>query len=440
MVIAGAGPAGMAAALGARAAGIENILIMEREARAGGVLPQCIHTGFGLSRYGEELTGPEYCARVYDEIKKENIPVLTDTTVMEIYPDRSILAVSADMGVLKLRTRCMILSTGCREKPLGALPVTGTRPSGIFTAGSAQRLINIRGKDIGDNVVILGSGDIGMIMARRLRLLGRNVVAMVEQSGSCTGLKRNEKQCIEEFSIPLLTGHTVTAVHGEERISGVTICPVDDTLSPIPGHETFAACDTLLVSVGLIPEREPISGLFGGEGLPDWLFVAGNADYVHELADDVSREGENVGRRAAEYIKSGVRASDTSNEKEHGRKKTGRDQMICPVCPTGCIMTVRGDEIKGFQCANGMQFAKQELLSPERNVTATVRAGAASGLRLPVRTSEPCDRDMIFAVMDTIKKYTAELPVRRGDLLIKNCAGSGCDIIACADMDQDKEK
>lgn len=428
LLICGAGPAGMAAALSARKNGIENILVVEREPRAGGVLPQCIHTGFGLREFGDELTGPEYFERVYELLKKENIKVITDSAAIEIASDRSVLVASAPYGVFRVRPTTVIIATGCRERPLGSLPVSGTRPSGIFTAGAAQKLINIRGMDIGDDIVILGSGDIGMIMGRRLKLMGKNVVAMVEQAAECSGLLRNRKQCIEDFNINLLTSHTITGVHGEGRISGVDICPVDERLEPLKGKEQFVPCRTLLISAGLIPERELTAGLVEGKKTPDWIFFAGNAAHVHDLVDDVSAEGALAGKQAADFIKYGVKdkqAEDRPAKKAAGLKS---NQLVCTVCPAGCVLTVGNDEIEGARCEKGLQYARRELCSPVRHVTATV--AIVSGERLPVRTSEPVDRGMIFPVMEEIKKYIVLHPIRPGDILIKNVAGSGSDIVA----------
>ena len=286
LLIVGCGAAGMAAALSALEAGAERILIAEREIAPGGILRQCIHNGFGLGYFHEDLTGPEYAARFIEKLGCSGIELRLDTTVLELRENRSAL-LSSVTGVDEVFFRRCILATGCRERAIGSLPVSGTRPAGIFTAGTAQKMVNLMGLDIGRRIVILGSGDIGMIMARRFTLLGREVVAMVEKEASPGGLVRNIRNCIEAFSIPVITRSTVVRVHGEGRVSGVTVRNLDT------GEESYIACDTLIVSVGLIPEQELISNF---ESLPDWLRLCGNCDYVHEIVDTVTVQAESVGR------------------------------------------------------------------------------------------------------------------------------------------------
>ena len=286
LLVIGGGAAGMAAALAAREAGAKKILIAEREDSPGGILRQCMHHGFGLGYFHEDLTGPEYAARFMEKLSGSDIELRTDTTVLELRADKTALLSSAG-GLEEVSFRRCVLATGCRERAIGSLPVCGTRPSGIFTAGTAQKMVNLRGLDIGRRIVILGSGDIGMIMARRFSILGKKVIAMVEQQSAPGGLARNVKNCIEAYSIPVLTRSTVVRVHGSGRISGVTVRNLET------GEEKYIECDTLIVSVGLIPERELISGF---DELPDWLRLCGNCDYVHEIVDTVSMQAESVGR------------------------------------------------------------------------------------------------------------------------------------------------
>lgn len=286
LLVIGGGAAGMAAALAAREAGAKKILIAEREDSPGGILRQCIHHGFGLGYFHEDLTGPEYAARFIEKLSGSDIELRTDTTVLELRADKTALLSSAG-GLEEVSFRRCVLATGCRERAIGSLPVCGTRPSGIFSAGTAQKMVNLMGLDIGRRIVILGSGDIGMIMARRFSILGKKVIAMVEQQSAPGGLARNVKNCIEAYSIPVLTRSTVVRVHGNRRISGVTVRNLDS------GEESLISCDTLIVSVGLIPERELISGF---SELPDWLRLCGNCDYVHEIVDTVSMQAESVGR------------------------------------------------------------------------------------------------------------------------------------------------
>ena len=321
-VIVGGGPAGMAAALSARQNGLENILILEREEQLGGILNQCIHTGFGLHTFGEELTGPEYAVRYVEKIEKEKIPFLTGTTVLEIQSDqqsklKTVTAVNRTQGVFQLQADTVILAMGCRERPRGALNIPGFRPSGIYSAGTAQRLVNREGYLPGREIVILGSGDIGLIMARRMTLEGARVKAVAERLPHPGGLTRNGVQCLEDYDIPLKLNCTVSEIHGRERIEGVTLVQVDGENRPVPRTEEYVACDTLLLSVGLIPENELTAAMgavmnekTGGPMVSETLetsvpgvFACGNVLHVHELVDHVSREAEEAGRVAAEWVK-----------------------------------------------------------------------------------------------------------------------------------------
>ena len=321
-VIVGGGPAGMAAALSARQNGLENILILEREEQLGGILNQCIHTGFGLHTFGEELTGPEYAVRYVEKIEKEKIPFLTGTTVLEIQSDqqsklKTVTAVNRTQGVFQLQADTVILAMGCRERPRGALNIPGFRPSGIYSAGTAQRLVNREGYLPGREIVILGSGDIGLIMARRMTLEGARVKAVAERLPHPGGLTRNVVQCLEDYDIPLKLNCTVSEIHGRERIEGVTLVQVDGENRPVPRTEEYVACDTLLLSVGLIPENELTAAMgavmnekTGGPMVSETLetsvpgvFACGNVLHVHELVDHVSREAEEAGRVAAEWVK-----------------------------------------------------------------------------------------------------------------------------------------
>ena len=291
LLVIGGGAAGMAAALSAEKAGAKRILIAEREDAPGGILRQCIHNGFGLGYFREDITGPEYAARFIQKLGSSGVELRCGTTVLELREDKTAL-LSSEGGIEEIAFRSCILATGCRERAIGSLPVSGTRPAGIFTAGTAQRMVNLMGLDVGQRIVILGSGDIGMIMARRFSILGKEVVAMVEQRSSPGGLARNIKNCIEAYSIPVLTRSTVVRVHGQGRISGVTVRSLDS------GEESLISCDTLIVSVGLIPERELLSGF---SELPDWLRLCGNCDYVHEIVDSVTTQAESVGRELAGF-------------------------------------------------------------------------------------------------------------------------------------------
>lgn len=316
IVIIGGGPAGLAAAVSAYDSGEKDILVLERDFRLGGILNQCIHNGFGLHRFGEELTGPEYASRYEIMAAERGIDFRTGAMVIDITDERVVTYVSSSEGIVQIRAAAIILAMGCRERPRGALNIPGTRPAGIFTAGTAQRLINIDGQCVGKNVVILGSGDIGLIMARRFTLEGAKVHCVAEIMQKSGGLQRNITQCLDDFGIPLLLKHTVICIEGKERITGVIISEVDDNLKPVPGTEVHYECDTLLLSVGLIPENE-LTVMAGAEidpmtkgpvvsdklmtGIPG-IFACGNVLHVHDLVDHVSEEAERAGAFAAAYV------------------------------------------------------------------------------------------------------------------------------------------
>ena len=331
IVIVGAGPAGLAAAAAAYDAGVKDILLIERDGKKGGILKQCIHPGFGLHRFGCELTGPEYAERYIREVEARGIETLTNTFVINVSKDKVVTYQNGD-GIFSVQAKAVILAMGCRERPRGALNIPGTRPSGIFSAGTAQRLINIEGYMPGKSVVILGSGDIGLIMARRLTLEGAKVHAVCEIMPYSGGLTRNIEQCLNDFGIPLLLSHTVTKIHGDKRLTGVTISKVDEQRVPIEGTEIYFDCDTLLLSVGLIPENEltekagvVMDRVTGGASVDaerqtsvDGIFACGNVLHVHDLVDFVSAEAELAGQSAAEYVKNSSHAKRPAVKVEAG--------------------------------------------------------------------------------------------------------------------------
>ena len=317
ILIIGAGPAGLAAAVAARESGVESVLVIEREKEPGGILRQCIHNGFGLHRFKEELTGPEYAQRDIDRASDLNIPVECSTTALSLSADRSVICVSAEKGLQHIQAGAVILAMGCRERPRGALCTPGTRCSGIYSAGTAQRFVNLEGFMPGKKVVILGSGDIGLIMARRMTLQGASVLACVEIMPYSSGLNRNIVQCLQDYNIPLYLNHTVTDISGRERLEGVTVSRVDQDRKPIPGTEIHFDCDTLLLSCGLIPENElstgagillspSTSGAVVDEtfetNIPG-IFSCGNVLHVHDLVDHVSAESQKAGASAAAFIR-----------------------------------------------------------------------------------------------------------------------------------------
>ena len=317
VLVIGSGPAGLAAAIAAREAGVENLLVLEREHTSGGILRQCIHNGFGLHRFKEELTGPEYAQRDIDRARELNIPIQCDTTVLSVDGERRVTCVSAAHGLQTIEAGAIVLAMGCRERPRGALGIPGTRCAGIYSAGTAQKFVNMEGFMPGKRVVILGSGDIGLIMARRMTLQGAKVLACVELMPYSSGLNRNIVQCLNDYDIPLYLNHTVTDIQGRERLSGVTVSKVDENRRPIPGTEMHFDCDTLLLSVGLIPENElsalagvELSPLTSGATVDDQLqtsvpgiFACGNVLHVHDLVDHVSRESFKAGHAAAAYAR-----------------------------------------------------------------------------------------------------------------------------------------
>ncbi|MBR0088169.1 MAG: FAD-dependent oxidoreductase [Lachnospiraceae bacterium] len=327
IVIIGGGPAGLAAAEAAYDAGERSILVLERDVKLGGILNQCIHNGFGLHTFKEELTGPEYAQRFIDRVLDRKIEYKLNTMVMDISPEKVVTAMNKEDGMFQIQAKAVILAMGCRERPRGALNTPGYRPAGIYSAGTAQRLVNIEGFMPGRSVVILGSGDIGLIMARRMTLEGAEVKVVAEIQPYSGGLKRNIVQCLDDFGIPLKLSHTVIDIKGKERVEGVTIAEVGPDMKPIPGTEEEYECDTLLLSVGLLPENElsksagvELSRITSGPVVNESLetsvpgvFACGNVLHVHDLVDYVSEEAAAAGRNAAAYVR-GELSEDTDGE------------------------------------------------------------------------------------------------------------------------------
>ena len=370
LVIIGGGPAGLAAALGARKQGIKDILIVERDKELGGILNQCIHNGFGLHTFKEELTGPEYAGRYIEQVKDAGIPYVTDSMVLSIQSmsqyksslqaDKVITMVSRTEGIIQIQAKAVILAMGCRERPRGALNIPGYRPAGIYSAGTAQRLVNMEGYLPGREVVILGSGDIGLIMARRMTLEGAHVKVVAELMPYSGGLKRNIVQCLNDYDIPLKLSHTVVDIHGKERVTGITLAKVDEKGKPIPGTEEEYACDTLLLSCGLIPENElsrelgvklnPVtSGPVVDESLETnvpGVFACGNVLHVHDLVDFVSEEADRAGTCAARYILQDNQSSNPGIDQESqysdsdigkASKMNNNNDPVIPLISTGCV-------------------------------------------------------------------------------------------------------
>ena len=382
IIVIGAGPAGLAAACAAREAGAEDVLLLERDSRPGGILNQCIHNGFGLHTFNEELTGPEYAGRFIEKARALSLPVRTGTMVLEISPERIITCTSRERGLEQLSAGAVILCMGCRERPRGALNIPGTRPAGIYSAGTAQRLVNVEGFMPGKDVVILGSGDIGLIMARRMTLEGARVHCVCELLPYSGGLKRNIVQCLHDFDIPLLLSHTVTEIRGRDRVEAVTVSQVDGNRRPIPGTEHTYPCDTLLLSCGLLPENElsltagvELDRVTGGPRVDDTLetgvpgiFACGNVLHVHDLVDYVSEEAARAGAAAAAFVQ--------------GRRGTGT------------VLSLRGE--------NGVRYTVPQQLHPDTMPDELV---------VRFRVAEPLQDKVLAAYADGVQVARRRRPV-----------------------------
>ena len=405
LVIIGGGPAGMSAAIAAYEKGIRDILILERDSSLGGILQQCIHNGFGLHKFGEELTGPEYAWKYEKQIKDLGINYKLNTMVLDITGDKVVTATNSEDGIFQIQAKAVILAMGCRERAKGALNIAGTRPAGIYSAGTAQKLVNLEGYMPGKNVVILGSGDIGLIMARRMTLEGAKVKAVCELMPYSGGLARNIEQCLNDFDIPLKLSHTVVEIHGKERVEGVTIAKVGENRKPVAGTEEFIECDTLLLSVGLIPENELSKGaeisldrITNGAVVDqdrqttcEGIFACGNVLHVHDLVDFVSEEAEIAGQSAADYI------NNVREEKINIRIKT--DGKIRYTVPQ--VITKNKDVTVYFRVADVFRDVKICVYDGE-NVVLTkkklkVAPGEMESIKLKSSMLENC-RELDFSL------------------------------------------
>ena len=394
LVIIGGGPAGMSAAVAAYESGIRDILILERDNALGGILQQCIHNGFGLHKFGEELTGPEYAWKYEAKVRELGIPFELNTMVLDISEDKVITATNAEKGVFQIEARAVILAMGCRERAKGALNIAGARPAGIYSAGTAQKLVNMKGYMPGRKVVILGSGDIGLIMARRMTLEGAKVEAVCELMPYSGGLARNIEQCLNDFNIPLKLSHTVVKIHGKKRVEGVTIAKVDENRRPIPETMEFIECDTLLLSVGLIPENElsksagvNLDRITSGAVVDqdrqttcEGVFACGNVLHVHDLVDFVSEEAEIAGKSAAAYINGESAEKICVNLRTDGKIRYTVPQTI----------TAAKDISVYFRVADVFRNVKINVYSGDELIFSKKKAKVAPGEMESIKLS--CDK------------------------------------------------
>lgn len=407
LVIIGGGPAGMSAAVAAKESGIDDILILERDGSLGGILQQCIHNGFGLHKFKEELTGPEYALKYEKRVRNLKIPYKLNTMVLDISKDKVITATNETDGVFTIEAKAIILAMGCRERAKGALNIAGTRPAGIYSAGTAQKLVNTEGYMPGKNVVILGSGDIGLIMARRMTLEGAKVKAVCELMPYSGGLARNIQQCLNDFDIPLKLSHTVTKIHGKERLEGVSVAKVDENRRPIPQTEEYIKCDTLLLSVGLIPENElsksagiNLDRITNGAVVDQnrqttipGIFACGNVLHVHDLVDFVSEEAEITGKSAAQYIKGTKKCEKMIKIKTDGKVRYTVPQII----------TEAKDVSVFFRVSDIFRNVKIEVLCGDDTVISKKKQKVAPGemenLVIGKKIIESCD-ELTFKITE----------------------------------------
>ncbi len=457
VVVIGGGPAGMAAVISLKERGIEDIILLEKENRLGGVLSQCIHDGFGLIYYRKNYSGPEYSALYEQKIAEKEIPYLTEATVLsvrsldaEAYRSldaesyRSLVTVQTAEGTLEYEANAVIAATGCRERGRGLAGIPGTRPAGIYTAGTAQALINLQNFMPGRKALIVGSGDIGLIMARRITLEGGQVLCVVEKEDIPGGLKRNIIQCLEDFAIPLYTNTIVSNVYGKERVSGADISQIDAEGNVVAGSTRFYACDTLILSVGLIPEEDMVEDRHRG------VFLCGNSLYVHDLVDDVTLEGEMVAGQVETFLMKlaagqapdetrfaypGIetmrkkRAQLVKRKKDMARKKaeTGAKTITCIMCPNSCEITY---DLEGGMCGKGPEYVKNEILNPKRTLTSSVKVTGGAIPLVSVKTTNGIPKEKLMDAMKLIAELGATAPVVPGQILCKDFMEEGTDLVA----------
>ncbi|MDO4938466.1 MAG: FAD-dependent oxidoreductase [Lachnospiraceae bacterium] len=461
--IIGGGPAGLSAAVKLYESGVKDIIILEREPRLGGILNQCIHDGFGLARFREALSGPEYAGRYIDKVHEYGIEYLTDCMVINLTGDKEITA-DTSKGLVHIKADAVILAMGCRERPRGAMSIPGDRPSGVFTAGVAQNYINIRNEAIGKNIVILGSGDIGLIMARRLTLEGAKVLGVYEIAKYPGGLPRNIEQCLNDYDIPLYLNTTVTRIKGRSRLESVVVSEVDENFNPVAGSEREIKCDTLILSVGLIPENEislmagveldprtqgPKIDAYGQSSVPG-IFAVGNALKVYDLVDNVSVEAERIAEAVKAYLDGALSGAKAAVDLDRfiipkpkylpGKAESDTErQIVCIMCPNGCLMDVKHEGNKlisceGYSCPRGLEYAGEEISAPRRNFASLVKVNGGELPLVSVRLTGVIPKEKIFEVESEIQKAETDAPVKRGQVIISNVLSLGVDVIATKDI------
>lgn len=452
VTVIGGGPAGLAAAIEAKKTGAQ-VLLIEREAALGGILKQCVHDGFGLARFGERLTGPEYAERFVRQFHELGIESMLQAFVTAASRGEDgvfRLSVVTSGGIRTVETRTIVLATGCRERTAQQVAIHGTRPAGVITAGAAQHYVNLMGVMPARRAVILGSGDIGLIMARRLTLEGAQVLGVYEILPKPSGLARNISQCLNDFHIPLTLSHTVTRVFGVDRLEAVEVAAVDEKLRPIPGTEQRIACDTLLLSVGLIPENElaeklgvkldaktkgPVTDETLQTTVPG-IFTCGNSQRVFDLVDKVSDSGEAAGHNAALHARGDKNYVNFKQPKSEAtaQRPIEKDEIVCIVCPNSCVMKVdpATGEVTGNRCQRGAAFAVNERTHPMRTVTTTVRTVFSECPVLPVRTAGEVPKDRVTDVMAAIDRERLDRRVGAGDVVIPNVLGLGVDVVSAS--------